>query len=126
MCFMEEWIKEGSQLTTNAITLTTTYQQVFPADPLRFMIVAPLALTVGILLSFSYQPVATAMMYIPPNTFWPSMLKSDLGDLLILPIWARTSSATSGMVMVAQSYNARKKEVYDEWIKRQFAAKFGS
>lgn len=126
MCMLEEWVKGNSQMNYKAVTATQTVQQLWPPDPLRWCIIVPIQITSWVSIMFGTAIAANGGMFLQAPGCSPIITRAEVGELITLNINIQWQTAAGLYMTYALSYNAVRKQAYDDYLARQLAAKFGS
>lgn len=118
MMELDMWLKTECNIQTVVLTLTTTKTQWLPRDPQRFFMTLPWSATVNVF-SFWGQSAPTGNgLQQSVGSPWVDMTRNEMGDMICEPYWSWCFSGTTSYTIQVASYNPKRKELYDECIRR--------
>lgn len=117
----DEWLHGESIVRYHNYAGTASNTQVLTYNPDRFAIIisgdnsAANFISVGDSVSPTYN-LCTVIGFSPLI-----LLRSQLGDLITLPFWARRQTGTQSSVWVTCSYNPKRRSLYNDWIANELS-----
>lgn len=121
MCVWDAYLKGQSNVQFLFPGLTNVFQQIWPADPLRFYFLIPPPTGGQIYVAFGqFTPTLIPELTVTSSAN-PIQMSADVcGDLITLPIWARLAAAGPTSVRtVSVSYLPERWRAYERYAEQQ-------
>jgi hypothetical protein len=113
-----DWLRAEPTITRYSLTSSLAYQQLCPADPMRFGIILNTVASANVV--YSFDESSAHQEEFVTSQYWSVfyLTDHDIPGLITNSVWVKSTSGTPVIYATALSYNPSKRSVYDAIIRK--------
>lgn len=122
---LTRYLRSPANITQKLLGLTTSWQQILPADPDRFDLWVSADSSNNAAITFQLPGSMHGMVTLSTAYNFVEFSADTMGELITYPIWGIALAGTPNIVATASSYTSRSKQIYERIIAAELS-KFGT